>query len=74
MIESVIYIILKIVAMMVLLVAMIMVLLGIRHISNPAESATREETDALKREVQSEQNGISRHNLFRQFIFSNRNR
>ncbi len=56
--------------MIVLLVAMVMVLLGIRHLSNPQESATREETDVLKREVMDSKPGISRHSLFRQFLYS----
>ena len=61
--------ILKAIALIVLLVAMVMVLLGIRHISNPGESATNEETEALKRDVDEASPGISRHSLFRQFLY-----
>lgn len=70
MIVSVIYMIIKVLVMVVLLVAMVMVLLGIKHLSNPQGSATLEETDALKREVNEEHPGLSRHNLFRQFLYS----
>ncbi len=64
--------IIKALVMLVLIVAMIMVLLGIRHLSNPHESASAEDTEALKREVEQEGNGISRHSLFRQFIYGNK--
>ena len=72
MMETVIFLILKAIVMLVLLVAMVMVLLGIKHLSNPRESASAEETEALKRDVDRETPGISRHSLFRQFIYSNK--
>lgn len=74
MIETMIFTILKILILIVLLSAMVMVLLGIRHISNPLESASRDETDALKREVRDEADGISQHSVFRQFLSGSRRR
>lgn len=66
MIASTFIFIFKIVAVVAMMAAMVMVLVGIRHIfSGDSESA---DAERLRREVEKEEKVISTHNLFHQFL------
>lgn len=52
----------------VMLVAMILVLLLISHLSHPEDSATNEENDRLRRDVETRDRVITSSSLFHQFF------
>lgn len=60
--------ILKIVLVAVLIVAMVMVLLLIRYISNPGESATQEDNLRLRHDVETRDRVITNNSIFHQFF------
>lgn len=58
----------KIFLVCVMLVAMILVLLMISHLSHPEDSATNEERDRLLRDVETRDRVITSNSLFHQFF------
>ncbi len=58
----------QIILVTVMLVAMVMVLMGISHLSHVEDEARKEETDALKREVDEDANVVSRYSVFHRFL------
>lgn len=68
MILSTLFLILKIVAVVVLLLAMVLVLLGIGHLFNKETLAHDEDVSKLKREMKEREEVISRHSVFHSFL------
>ena len=68
MIASTFIFIFKIVAVIAMLAAMVMILVGIKHILNGGPDSA--ETESLRDEVEKEDKVISNHSLFRQFLSS----
>ena len=62
----------KFVIVVVLLIAMVMVLLGISHLSYRHEDNGNEETEAFRREVDEDANVVGSHSLFRYFLARDR--
>lgn len=60
--------ILQFVLVIVMLVAMVMVLMGISHLSHVEDEARKEETEALKREVDEDSRVLSPYSVFHRFL------
>ncbi|MDE6342645.1 MAG: hypothetical protein K2K93_10025 [Muribaculaceae bacterium] len=58
----------KIILVAILIVTMIMVLLTIRHISNPEDSGTMEDSRRLRRDLETRERVITQNSLFHQFF------
>lgn len=59
----------KIIAVVVILAAMVAILLGIHHLSNPtAEEISQREKDIFRRQVREDSDVVSDHSLFYRFL------
>lgn len=68
MLSSVFILIVKFVCVIILLMAMVMVLLGIGHLSQPLEENDKTSTNALRKELKKSNRVISRHSIFHSFL------
>ncbi len=58
----------KMILVAILIVTMILVLLMIRHISNPEDSGTMEDSHRLRRDLETRERVITQNSLFHQFF------
>lgn len=65
-------IILKTIFMLIILIGMIMVLMSIRLLYRPTDTADSLETDEMRREVEKEEKVITSHSVFNQFLARDR--
>lgn len=66
MIVSVLISIFKVMAVVAMLGAMVVLLVGIRHISS--DDVAPDDTDALRHDIDDKENVISQHSLFHEFL------
>lgn len=60
--------ILKIIAVVVILVAMLVILLGIGHMTSGNFETNREDIDELRHDVESKRDVVSNKNIFHEFV------
>ncbi len=59
---------LKVLMVIIILIGMIIILMGINHLTHNDDSISPNETKALKREVRDDQRVISRRSVFHKFL------
>lgn len=64
--------ILKIIAVVVILVAMLVILLGIGHLSSGSFNTDSSDIDQLRKDVESKRDVVSNKNMFHEFVGGNK--